>query len=162
MSLDAGAKSVNIKMSLDKYIQDNFQTTEGIDIDYEGLPFDSTASTEWIQARIVDIQSDFMRQASGTEYGEDTNILLSLNVFVDKSGVTMSHKHYYLRDKIFNYFKVKQNIALRSYADSGTTLLAYMQVREVVTDRVIGETNEYYQYATAFSLDFVRKTTEAT
>ena len=95
MTLNAGAMNTNIKMSLDAYIKDQ---VSGVSIDFEGLPFNDTETASWIQPRIIDINSAYAGHSSGTEYGDESNILFQVNIFVKKSGVTITHKHYQIRD----------------------------------------------------------------
>ena len=70
MALNPLSKVVNIKRSLDKYIYDNIYTTEGIDVDIEGLNFEESVHNEWIAPRILDIEPRFHRQGSSTQYAE--------------------------------------------------------------------------------------------
>jgi len=158
--IDSNSRAANIKMSLDKYIRVNLGTSEGLTISYEGVPFNDTAYTSWIQPRILDISSDYHRQGSGTQYGETTNILYQINVFTKKSGITTSHLHYTMRDQVANYFRVRQNINVKDYVNSGTTQLDILVVRRMVNDNPLPESNEYYQYVIAWELDYTKLTTQ--
>uniref|UniRef100_A0A6M3IP32 Uncharacterized protein n=1 Tax=viral metagenome TaxID=1070528 RepID=A0A6M3IP32_9ZZZZ len=161
MSIVGTAKVSNVKMSLDKYVNDNTGTSEGLSIDFEGVPFDNTANTEWIQPRILDFGSTYNRQGSSTEYAESVDVFYNINIFVKKSGVTTSHRHYAIRDIVADYFKIGQDIYLRNYAEGGTTQIAKIRVRDLVTDSPIPETNEYLQYALAYNINWTRLTLEA-
>ena len=156
MSIVGTAKITNVKMSLDKYVGDNLGTTENLKVDFEGVPFDNTANTEWIQPRILDFGSTYNRQGSNTEYAESVDIFYNINIFVKKSGVTVSHRHYALRDIVANYFKIGEDIDIKNYAEGGTTQITNMRVRELVTDSPIPETNEYYQYSLAYNINWTR------
>jgi len=159
--IDSNSRAANIKMSLDKYVYDNLSASEGLTINYEGVPFNDTSCDSWIQPRILNISSDYHRQGSGTQYGEYTNILYQINVFTKKSGITTSHAHYTIRDQVANYFRVKQNIDIKDYINSGTTQLDVLVVRDIVNDNPLSEDNEYYQYVMAWELDYTRLTTQA-
>lgn len=159
MGIVGTAKASNIKMSMDKYVSTNLATTESLPIDYEGVPFDNTANIEWIQPRILDIDSEFTRQGSNTEYSDSVDILYNFNIFVKKSGVTVSHRHYAIRDTIANYFKIGKDIDLKNYAESGSTQIANMRVRELVTDGPLPEDNEYYSYVLTYNINYTRLTT---
>jgi len=145
-------------MSLDKYVYDNLVTTEGLSVDYEGKPFDNESADEWVQSRIFFPTTDFHRQGSSTEYADNVDIMLNMNIFVKKSGITISHRHYALRDIVANYFRVGQNIEIKNYAESGSTHITYVKVREDITDSPLPETNEYYQYNLTKVIQWTRLT----
>jgi len=146
MALGITSKKSNIKRSLDKYVYDNLDVDgEGLNIDYEGVPFESTGKAEWIQYRPMFVPGDFMRQGSSTEYANDSSLLANFNVFVQKSGVTVSDKHYKVRDWVANYFKIGQSIGIYDYVSGATTATSYMTVREVETDTVVPN-DSFYQY----------------
>lgn len=159
MSIEGSAKISNVKMSLDKYIYDNLETTEGLAVDHEGVPFDNTVNDEWVQPRVLDFDTNYLRQGSSTEYGDSVDIFYNVNIFVKKSGLTISHRHYAIRDIVANYFKVGKDVDIKNYAESGTTQIAKMRVRDLVTDNPMPETNKYYQYSVAWNINFTRLTT---
>jgi hypothetical protein len=159
MALDSSARMANIKLSLDQYVYANLKTTEGLSVDYEGVPFDETSeSLSWIQPRLLTPISTYYRQGSSTQYGEDLELLFQINIFVKKSGVTTSFKHYDIRDRIANYFKVGQDINIKAYAEGGSTQVAVMRVREMVTDFPIEEDPLLYQYSLAWIISHTRLT----
>ncbi len=158
MALDFGVQQANVKMSLDKYLLDNIS---GVSIDYEGLPFNDRETNFWLQPRIIDQTAQFHRQSnnSGTSYGETVNILFQTNIFVKKSGVTVSHKHWLLRDVVAGLFTIGKDITLKDYVSSGTTI-TNMRVRDIVNDFSMPETDTIYQYVFAVEMDYTRQTTK--
>ena len=151
----------NVKRSLEKYIYDNLFTTEGINIDFDGVPFDDTEVSEsWLQPRIINIDRDYVRQASGSKYGNDTDIELSFGIFVKKSGTTLTHKHYLLRDTVANYFKVGQDIDLKNYAGNRTRL-TNMRIRSISTDSPEPETNTTLGYRVSWIINYTEEITQA-
>jgi len=158
MALDFGAQIANIKMSLDKHIEDNIS---GVSIDYEGLPFNDKKTNFWLQPRIVDITSEFHRQSnnSGTSYGSTVNILFQTSIFVKKSGVVVSHKHWLLRDQIAGIFTIGADIPLKDYVNSNSGI-ASMRVRDIVNDFPMPETDTNYQYVFAVELDYLNEQTK--
>lgn len=147
----------NIKMSLDKYIIDSIS---GTSIDIEGVPFATEDANSWIQPRILDVTPIFHRQgeSSGSSYAENVNILFNVNCFAKVGSVTTAHMHYILRDKVASYFKIGKDISLVNYADSGTTSIDTMRVREIITDAPLPETNELMQYVFAVEMEYTRLT----
>ena len=148
-----------VKESLDKYVLDNVYTAASIPVHYEGLPFDDKSVTEWVAPRMLDVTNTFIRQGSNTEYSEDCNILFQFNIFVKKSKLTVSHRHYQIRDILNSYFKVGKSITLYQ---SGVTAIDYLKVRRIVNDSSLPETNELLQSIFAVELDFTKKTTNPT
>lgn len=151
-----GASAANFKMSLDKYCKDVLESNEGLSVDWEGLPFDTTGSSHWIQPRIVDTISEFHRQASGTEYGETANVLFQINIFVKKGFTNVSDEVYRMRDVIAKYFKVGEDITLKDYINAGASI-GKARVRDFA-DQPIAETNEMYQHVCQVELDYTRVT----
>ena len=134
--------------------------TEGIDINFEGVPFDDTAKSKWIKPTILDTLSTFHRQGSATQYAQTNNILYQINIFVKKSGVTQSDEHYRIKEIVNKYFKIGSDISVLDYANSGTTLINKMRVRSFDTDFSLPETNELLQYVLAYELNFTELTTK--
>src|SRR3990167_4545691 len=153
MTLDANASMANIKRSLDKYCNDNLYSTEGLNVSFEGLPFENVAYTEWVQPRILDITTQYHRQGSSTQYGETASVLFQINIFTKKSGVTIADRHYMIRDIVADYFKIGKDISIANYV-SGTTALDNLRIREVVTDSPLPETSTMYQYVLAWNMNY--------
>jgi len=147
----------NVYRSLNKYVRDNLYTTEGYAVDFEGLAFDDTSVDEWIQFRILTATREFHRQGSTTEYAHTNSLMLNFNTFVKKSGVTLTDKHYMMRDTISNYFKVGKGITMYDYVGSGTTLCE-MIVRRILTDTPLPETNELLSYNLTVECSFTEFT----
>ena len=158
MSLLLGSE-VNIKRSIDKYLFDNIYTTEGIPIDFEGIKFDQVSNNEWIQPRIVNIQSVFRRQSSSTQYGEDTNILFQINIFVKKGHQTTSDRNFYIRDIVLHYFKFGQQITIYDY-DGDLSSIGNMTVRNISDDFALEERQNIYQYVVSWEIDLTRHYTK--
>ena len=152
---------VNIKRSLDKYIYDNLGVIENMRVDYEGVPFNTMTVNEWAVPRIVSMRRNFHRQGSDTEYGQTNNIVYGININVKKSGATTTDRHYVLRDDIVSYFRVGQDIPLRDYSASGSTLVCYMRVRDLVEDNSLKDNNELLKYKVGVKLDFTEMVPEA-
>jgi len=152
---------VNVKRSLDKYIYDNLDVNQNMNVDYEGLPFDNIAINEWITPRIIDMPREYHRQGSDTEYAQTNNIIYSININVKKSGATTTDRHYILRDDVVNYFRIGQDISLRDYAASGSTLICYMRVRDLMEDSSLQDDNELLGYKVKVMLNFTEMVVEA-
>jgi len=151
------ASATNLKRSLEKYFYDTIYTIEGLNINWEGVPFDDTAVSEWVQPRILDISSVYARQASSSKYGEISDVLFQVNIFVKKSGVTVSDRHYVIRDTIANYFGIGQSINLKHYIGDSSQL-DIIKVRDIVNDSPMPEAQTLYQYIIAFELSYTRET----
>ena len=167
MALDSSARMANVKLSLDQYVFINLQTTEGLSVDYEGVAFDETAiSQSWIQPRLLAPISTYYRQGSGTQYGEDVALIFQINIFVKKSGVTTTFKHYDIRDRVANYFKIGQSMSVTNYAETTVAAnhleVARIKVREIITDLPVREDPQIYQYSLAWEIQQTRLTGFAT
>ena len=161
MALGGLAQKANIKRCLEEYLVDNLRDAEGLQLDLEGVPFETTGKGEWAQPRVIDFTGVNLRQASATEYGTQVSLLLNINIFVPKSGTTYADRHYRLRDKVVNYFKVGQKIPVRDYIGGGTTpVIDYMKVRRVATDRPVFS-EDFLQYSLAFDIDYTERTINA-
>jgi len=163
MALGKQASMANVKASLDQYIFDSLGPEgEELNIDYEGLEFETTEKKEWIQPRIMDFNRDYLRQGSATEYGSLNNVTLNINIFVNQSGATLADKHYRIRDTIVNYFKVGQSISIKDHLSGATspTTLNYLKVRRLITDRPI-PSEDLLQYTLTWEMDYTELTTEA-
>lgn len=166
IDLDANAKAANVKRSLDRHCRIVFAIDEGIDVDYEGLPFDNRTSDEWIAPRILTLDSMFHRQASVTTYGETINILYHVNIFVKKDSMSYADRHYALRDIVAKNFKIGEKIELYDFAEGGTDRQEWIKIRRIITDQPMppdigGESQNLYQYAFAVEMDYTRTTTNS-
>ncbi len=150
----------NIKRSLDKYMQSNIYGTEGISIDYEGLPFDNIkAGISWVKPRIVEIENEYLRQGSETQYGESVNITYQMSIYSKKSGVTITDQSYLIRDTIANYFKVGEDIPLENLVAGSSNDLANMRVRDILLDGPLPDDMKFQKYVIEWLLNFTRLTT---
>ena len=150
----------NIKRSLDKYMQSNIYETEGISIDYEGLPFDNIkADTSWVKPRIIDIENEYLRQGSETEYGESVNITYQMIIYSKKSGVTIADQTFLIRDTIAEYFKIGEDLPLEDLVNTDSTNLANMRVRDILIDGPLSDDQEFQKYNIEWLLNFTRLTT---
>ena len=154
-----GASAANLKLSLEKYIYDNLYSVEDLDIDYEGLAFDDTVKTEWVQPRILDITSQFIRQSSSSKYGESANVLFQIGIFVKKGKMTSVDRCYRIRDMVAKYFKVGKDISLYDYINDDSELCK-MRIRDVVNDDPMPEEKEYFRHILAIEIEYVRETTK--
>ena len=146
MSLDQSGKIQNVKASVEKYIYDRLVTTSGLTIDWEGLPFESSGVSVWVQPRILGTGNrDFHRQVSGSTLGQTTQVLVNFNVFVNPELMApRTNRHYQVRDKIANYFCIGKQIDLYDVGDWASSLQK-MEVDEIITDRTIPDP-DFYQY----------------
>ena len=162
MALDNSAKMVNMKRSLDLYCHTNLKTTEGLNVDFEGLPFDNIEVQSWIQPRMIGYSGKMYPSGASGQYAEDLNILFQVNIFTKKSGSTNTLQHYAIRDMVANHFRLGQDIPLYDYNSSGVTtaLLANFRVRNVANDMPVPETNELNQYVYAVDMQWTRLTTK--
>lgn len=160
MALNSEAKIGNLKRSIDLYVKTNLESTERLAVDYEGVPFDNTVSPNWIQPRIVGTASTFYPAgkigSAGTSYAEQVEVLLQVNVFTKKSGLTCAAAHWDTRDAVAGYFRIGQDINL--YEATGTTVLSSLRVREIVNDFSGPETTELYQYVYGVMISQTRLT----
>lgn len=159
--LSQSSLMVNVKRSLDKYIYDNLDVNQNMNVDYEGLPFDNIVVTEWIIPRIKEMPRQYHRQGSDTEYAQTNNVLYDININVKKSGATTTDRHYILRDDVINYFRIGQDISLRDYAASGSTLICYMRVRDLKEDNPQTDDPDLMKYKIGLELDFTEMVTNA-
>lgn len=157
--LSQGSLSINIKRSFEQYIKSNLGGA-GFNVDYEGLPFDDTAYSEWIRPRIIEMPREYHRQGSSTEYGQTNNVFFSVDINVKKSGATTTDRHYILRDDVVNYFRVGQDVPLRDYAASGSTLICSMRVRDMTDDNSLEDDPDLLKYKVGFEMDFTEMVTE--
>ncbi|HDZ15273.1 MAG TPA: hypothetical protein ENH60_10310 [Pricia sp.] len=152
----AGGSAANLKMSLEKYCKDSLDTTEGLNVDFEGLAFDDTSVDDWVQLRIIDTISEFHRQASATKYGETANVLFQISIFVKKGYTNTSDRVYRMRDIVAKYFKVGEDIDLKDYINDGATLNK-LRVRDF-RDQPLPETNELFHHICQVEVDYTRLT----
>jgi len=136
----------NMKRCFDSYVKTNLS---GVSIDFEGLPFDNLAVSEWIQPRIIDGYDN--RSYRDSEVKQSATILYQINVFVKKSGATTTDRVYAIRDMIDTCFKIGKDIV---YTSSSGSTLAIARVRELKNDFPIGDDNELSQYILAWEIDF--------
>ena len=146
------ASRTNIKRSLDKYFYDNLFTLENISIHWEGLPFDNVSKTEWITPRILEFLPDYISHGSGTQYGDNLNIIFNINIFVKKSNIVRGGREYALRDKIAPYFKIGEVITIYDYSGDSSEV-GSMKVRDIITDTILPETDTLYSYALTFLIN---------
>jgi len=159
--LGSSAQVENVKRSLDKYIWDNLYTTEGIAVNFRGVPFDNTSVIEWVTPRFS-INREYAAWASKTKYGYDNKIILNITSNVKRSGATISDKHYLLADTIASYFKVGKVIDLKDWVGgSDGTYICGMKVRETLQDFALPETNELLSYRIVFELSYTEETNKA-
>jgi len=157
LSASASSKIVNIKRSLDYYVKTNLETTEGLNVDYEGLPFDDTAVSEYIRPRIIEIESPYLGLSSSTKYGEDIKIIFQIGIFVKKTSLQKSDRDMAIRDIVANYFKVGQDITIYDWYSTGLSI-TNARVREIFADYAT-ETGDLLLSNISFELSHVLETT---
>ena len=159
MTLNAQGMVQNVKASLEKYIHDNLVVEEGLNVDFEGTPFEVADAEEWIQERILGfVKQDYHRQTSETLHGQTTQVLLSMNVFVDRNASHgRTNRHYEIRDTIAEYFKVGTVIDLYDFSqDDWSSALQKLFVFEVVTDTPIPNA-DFHQYTLTYRVDWLEE-----
>lgn len=160
MSLTNQSKEQNVKASVEKYISENLAITELLTIDFEGIPFESSGSKEWIQERFMasnSTDSNSMGRKVGGQKTTTKQAMISFNIFVNKERATKANRHYELRDKIADYFEVGEGINLYD-AENGdfSTVLQVMIVDEIITDMVIPN-DDYLQYNYTVGIEWLSK-----
>ena len=60
-----------------------------------------------------------------------------------------------------NYFRIRQDIDIKDYVNSGSTPVGRLVIRKTVNDNPLTESNEFYQYVMAWELDYTRLTIQA-
>lgn len=161
MALNASSSLQNVKTSIEKYIYDNIQVASSINVDYDGLPFESgsTGYTEWIQPRLFMFDDNvYWKPKTGTnKRGTIEKGLLNVNCFVKKGYSTSTKRRYVLRDTVYQklFIDSGSSIPLRDYV--GGTTIPYTTLIQVVgkeTDRMIPD-DTYYQWNITFLLQWV-------
>lgn len=151
--LDTG-KFQNFKASVEKYTQDNLVTTEGLRVNLEGLPSESTPD-EWIDETILGIgEIESVRGVGGSVYANVNQPMVNFNIFVKKQHTTKTNRHYELRDIVVNYFKLGDTINLYDFSTGDfTNVIQIMKVREIVTDQAIPST-DFHQWTYAIAIEW--------
>ena len=158
MGLDNSGKIQNVKASIEKYIDDNLVATAGLTMDWEGVPFESSGVSCWVQPRIIGMGGrDFHRQVtSGSTLGQTTQVLLNFNIFVSPEQMPpRTNRHYQVRDRIAGYFCIGKQIDLYDIGD-WTTSLQKMEVDEIITDRTVPDP-DFYQYNYTVGIRWLEK-----
>lgn len=164
-----GSSMANLKMSLDKYCNTWLESSESLNIHYEGVPFDDTAVDDWIQPRIIDVTPIYLRQSSSSNYGEDANVLFQINIFAKVGHQTTSDRVTQIRDRVAPYFKIKQDITIYDYINADADL-GNIRVRSIMTDEpmpdnilISGIGNRrisVHQHVFAVEMDYCRETAQ--
>lgn len=158
MVLQKNASIANVKASIEKYIKDNLGITEGLDIDYEETPFEVNHVKEWINPRIIGIGGrSFHRQTGGGLLGQTSEVLLNINIFVNRELTQKTNRIYELRDLIYTYFTIGKEISLYDFNnDDFTNILQTLVVREIITDQVV-PAEDYSQYVFACMISWLEQ-----
>jgi len=159
MTLLSSSRS-NIKRSIDGYFNQNLSDT--FSIHWEGLPFNNTTKSEWLMPRIIEFITNFKRQGSGTQYADDVDIIFSIGIFVKKSNITRGGREYAIRDIVSCYFKIGRIITIYDYSGDGSTNVGKMKVRDIITDNILPESNELYNYNLTYLINATVLTTNPT
>lgn len=155
MSLDAGSL-FNLYSSLNDYINTSLSgTTENFNLHFNGLPFNNVDKSEWIDVCVLDIQNKYAGKAGQNSYAEDCNVLVQFNIYVKKNDITSSDRAIEIRDKIVNYFPIKQDINIYNYDDSTSLYLDHFRVRDVI-DNKMSEEEDLFEYILSIELDFTK------
>lgn len=160
MTLQASAKSQNLKASIEKYISDNLAIEEELSIDFEGLPFETSHRNEWVQERIMDTSSNtqYNRHVSSQYKGKTSDVLLSLNVFVNKENAIKTNRHFELRDIVAGYFEIGTMINMYDSSKGNFDIVIQkMKVREIVTDSPIPNNEGYLQYNYTVAIEWLQE-----
>jgi hypothetical protein len=153
VALTASGKTQNVKASLEKYLQDSLEITEGLAMDFEGKFGEAFTQDEWVQETIMDLGvPEYLR-----EKAQKYSIMLNLNVFVKKDATRQTNRHYQIRDIIGEYLYVGKDIPMYDFENGNfTTALQQMRVREVITDRPIPG-DAHWQYSYTVGVEWIQK-----
>ena len=158
MVLQKNASIANVKASIEDYIRNKLGVTEGLDIDYEEAPFEVNHVKEWINPRIIGIgERVYHRQVGGGLHGNTAEILLNINIFVNRELTTKTNRVYELRDICYQYFTSGKQISMYDFNnDDFTNVLQTMVVRSVITDAVVPN-QDYAQYNFSVMVEFLEQ-----
>lgn len=162
MTLTNQSKVQNVKASLEKYVGDSFVLTEGLSVDFEGLPFEVAGSSEWVQARFMSsIPSDVASYGRKVANDKTTTkqVIVSFNIFVNREKARKTNRHYELRDIVASYLELGDQVSLYDFENGNfSDVLQNMTVKEIITDMVIPN-DDYYQYNYTVGLEWFSKRT---
>ena len=136
--MEITGKFNNIKASLDRYMYDNFVTTESLTVDWQGSQgIDIEKVDEWVSPRIIGGGKTFVGNISSSTKGWNAEILLNINIFVKKAQLTTNNRLFVLRDTIANYFQLGQTVSIKDYDTGGYPIADTLIVRDIVTDQEV-------------------------
>jgi len=157
MALTSQSKFQNFKASLDYYAKTNLVTASSLVVDFEGLPFESTAQSEWVQLRTLGSgDRAFQGNVGVSQKGTRSNVLVSFNIFVVKTDTLKINRHYEIRDLVAKYFGENIKIDLYDFENGNfTTSLQKMVVREIITDQPIPDP-DYHQWNFTIGVEWLQ------
>jgi len=81
---------------------------------------------------------------------------------VKKSHAITSYRTATIRDTVVKYFKTGQRIPILDIIEGHPNcVLDYLEVRRILADDLLTETNSLYQYRVEIMMNYTRQTTEA-
>ena len=126
--MEITGKFNNIKASLDRYMYDNFVTTESLTVDWQGSQgIDIEKVDEWVSPRIIGGGKTFVGNISSSTKGWNAEILLNINIFVKKAQLTTNNRLFVLRDTIANY----DNLTISTDMDRSGNDLGFFEGTDV-------------------------------
>ena len=157
MATHGSSQLSNVKRSFEKWFGTNFGSTYSVD--YDGVPFNFSGKSEWLQPRIlVGGQDYFHRHVDATHRGDTLSILVNVNIFVRKGINQPADRLQRIRDVLFEKMAEGTAINIYDYTNDGA-LLTEMRSRDIITDREIisNDPEAPRQYNFSVRYNFLRK-----
>ncbi len=137
MATEGSSQLSNIKRSFEKWFATNLGGTYATD--YDGVPFDSSNKSEWLQPRLLVGGRQFHRHvdsSSNAYRGNTVSIIANINIFVKKGINQPADRIQRIRDAVFEKMKENTLILVHNYTGDSSEV-ATMKSREIITDREI-------------------------
>jgi hypothetical protein len=121
MALDAATKKRNLTASLEKYIQANLVTTDGLKIGFPGVPFVTRGLTSWAEMNYISIMPIIeYPKGNATDAASDYNLMFQIACFShrkDSAGKPVNRISLFTTcDLIEGRFRLGKEIDIYDYA----------------------------------------------
>jgi len=128
----------NIKASLEQYIYTNLASNDSMVVDWQNSRgVDLENENEWLSPRILRGGQFYRGEVTTDNKGNETEIMLNMNIFLRKDSVNNAHRLFELRDQVAQYFEINQVVDLKNYSSPGAPNTEIFIVREIMTDQEI-------------------------